>query len=426
MRRKSAVWLEACTGEAGKQDLVPFRDRLMSVRPFTPDDWQAVNRLHREVWWPQRSTFGWAWLDANPARHDISAPSGWVAQNEAGEAIAFVGNLVQRFWLGEQRRHAASGFSIIVPRSARGQSRPLIQAALRQPNIFVAYTFNANPSAARLYPRQGLLPWPSRTHMVKLSWIVDPLACLGGRLLREIVQRAPNLADPDREHFMNRRLRGRFPVEGARPVLISSSITTLTDVAPGSAYEAFWHELRQEGRLIADRSPEILSWRLTDPDRTDPPVVLAFWRGGQITGFALAILAKGNPIEPASLEIIDLIALQDEPHAIPALVEALTEQARKLGAAKLRLQVVSEDMLRRLGHWAGRARREGGWGHCHAAFRADAPSALTWQPTPFDGDYGICQRPTPFVARQEPRSSSRRQLDRQVDPRPVQAQIRPS
>lgn len=390
----------------------------MSVRPFTPDDWQAVNRLHREVWWPERSSAGWSWLDANPARQDISAPSGWVAQNEAGEAIAFVGNLIQRFWIADQRLHGASGFSIIVPRPARGQSRPLIQTAMRQPNVFATYTFNANPSAARLYPRQGLKAWPPRTHMIKLSWVIDPLACLGGRVLREIVQRAPGLADPDRERFMNRRLRHRLPVDEVPPVSALSNVKTLTDVSPGSAYDTFWQTLRQEGRLIADRSPQVLGWRLADPDRTDPPVVVAFWRGGLITGYAMAILAKGNPIEPASLEIIDLVALQDEPHALPALMQALSEQARALGAAKLRLQVVGEDMLRRLGRWAGRARREGGWGHCHAAFRPDAPSVLTWQPTPFDGDYGICQRPTPFVAREETPCTSRRQ-NRPLPDRPI-------
>lgn len=382
----------------------------MSVRPFTPDDWQAVNRLHREVWWPERSASGWNWLDANPARQDIGAASGWVDQNEAGETLAFVGNLVQRFWIGDQRIHGASGFSIIVPRHAGGRSGRLIQTAMQQPNVFATYTFNANPLSARLYPRQGLAAWPPRTHMIKLSWVIDPLACLGGRILREVARRVPGLAE--QEHFMNRRLRRRSPLNATQTVSTSSSLTTLTDVSKGSAYETFWLTLRQEGRLIADRSPEVLAWRLADPDRTDRPSMLAFWRNGRITGYAMAILAKGNTIEPASLEIIDLVALQDEPHAIPALVQALTEQARTLGAAKLRLQVVSEDMLRRLGCWAGRARREGGWGHCHAAFRPDAPPVLTWQPTPFDGDYGICQRPTPFVARQERWQSSRRQSRR--------------
>ncbi len=373
----------------------------MSVRPFTPADRDAVNALHREVWWPERSDAGWAWLDANPARHDIDAPAGWVAVDASDRPVAFVGNLVQRFWHGEDRLHGGTGFSIIVPHAARGRSRNLIQAVMRQPDVFATYTFNANPMAARLYPRQGLAAWPPRTHGLKLSWIVDPLECLQGRLLRTLVHRAPRLTDPYREHFMNRRLKRRTPA--AAPIASSpAAVAVLDDLSDGSDYAAFWQALRAEGRLIADRSPEILRWRLNDPDRTDPPILLAFRRNGAITGYAMALLAKGNPIEPAALEIIDLIALQDEPHAIPALMQALMQTAKTLGAAKLRLQAMGEDLLRRLGPWAARAHREGGWGHCHAAFRPDAPSSLTWQPTPFDGDYGVCQRPIPLAREAQP------------------------
>lgn len=376
----------------------------MPIRPFTAADRAAVNALHRQVWWPERSEAGWAWLDANPARADIDAPSGWVATDEADRPVAFVGNLIQRFWNGEERLHGGTGFSIIVPHAARGRSRHLIQAVMRQPHVFAAYTFNANPMAARLYPRQGLASWPPRTHGLKLSWIVDPLECLQGRLLRALLHRAPRLADPHREHFMNRRLKRRRSEAAplASPPASTGAVEGLTNLADGSDYEVFWRALKAEGRLIADRSPDMLRWRLADPDRTDPPVLLAFRRDGAITGYAMAIPAKGNPIEPATLEIIDLIALQDEPHAIPVLMQALVQTAQKLGAAKLRLQVVNEELLRRLGIWARRAHHEGGWGHCHAAFRPDAPSSLTWQPTPFDGDYGVCQRPIPFSPADRP------------------------
>ena len=367
----------------------------MIVRPFTPADRDAVNHLHRQVWWPERSEAGWAWLDANPARHDLGAPAGWVVADAEDRPVAFVGNLVQRLWSGERRLHGATGFSIIVSEAARGRARGLIQAVMRQPNVFAAYTLNANPSAARLYPRQGLSPWPPRTHDLKLSWVVDPLELAQGRLLRVLLERAPRLADPHREHFMNRRLRRR-PAAAAMAATAADQVEALADLSDGSDYAAFWTALRAEGRMVADRSPEVLRWRLADPDRTDPPILLAYRRDGSIGGYAMAVLAKANPIEPASLEIIDLIALEDEPQAIPALMAELMRCARDLGAAKLRLQVVAEDMVRRLGGWSRRARREGGWGHCWARMDPAGPATHSWQPTPFDGDYGVCQRPTPL------------------------------
>ena len=384
----------------------------MHVRPFQPLDQSDVNALHRAVWWPERSHAGWDWLDVNPARADIDAPSGWVVEDKDGRPAAFLGNLVQRFWYGEARHNGVTGFSIIVPPAARGRSRQLIQTFLRQPGVFASYTFNANAKSAPLYARHGMVPWPPRTHGLKLSWVVDPVACLHGRLLRTAVKRAPTLSDPYRERFLNRRLNG--PAES----LLPRGVTPLTDLGDGSDYGLFWERLKREGRLVADRSPAILRWRLADPDRTLEPVLLAYRRGDAITGYAMAVLAKANPIEPAFLEILDLVALQDEPHAIPALMRALLVQARDRGAAKLRLQTLDEEMLRRLGDHADRARHEGGWGHCHALFASDGPPRETWSPTPFDGDYGVCQRPVPVSPTMYDRNTAS-VLGIETDARPV-------
>jgi hypothetical protein len=363
----------------------------MSLRPFEPDDHAAVNALHRAVWWPERSTAGWNWLAANPAGLEIGAPSGWVVPGRDGNAAAFMGNLVQRVWKDDRRRHVAAGFSVIVPRAVRGQSRALIRAVLDQPNIAAGYTLNANPTSAPLYARHGMSAWPARTSALKLSWIVDPIDCLRGRLLREAVRRAPHLTDPYRERF----LRSDRGLGRTRPPRFPSLVSALTDLSDGSPFGDFWQALKVEGRAVADRSPEILRWRIADPDQTEPPLLLAYTRDGAVTGYAMAILSKATPVDPVVLEILDLVALQDEPHAIPALMRALVDQARARGAAKVRLQVVNEELTRRLGAWAIGARHEGGWGHGHVHFREGAEDLGGWSPTPFDGDHGFCQRPAP-------------------------------
>jgi len=139
----------------------------------------------------------------------------------------------------------------------------------------------------------------------------------------------------------------------------------------------------------------MLRWRLSDPDLTARPLHLARQIGGEITGHALALLGKGNSIEPPTLEIIDLEALDRDRAAIPALVSALLKHAPTLGAAKVRLPVVAEATLRDLGDLARKARREGGWGHCHAIVE-DPELARAWSPTPFDGDYAVCARAVPL------------------------------
>ncbi|HUH23946.1 MAG TPA: N-acetyltransferase [Brevundimonas sp.] len=368
----------------------------MTIRRFHPSDVADVNRLHRDVWWPERSPEGWRWLENNPARRALDAPSGWVIEGRDGRPGAFLGNFIQRFWSGERALYGATGFSVIVPPDHKGCSRELLGTFVRQPGCFARYTLNANARSSPLYRRFGMVPWPVATHALKLSWIINPSACLYSRGLRALVAREPRAARWLGEQLMPPR-RAQQPTEDVR---LPQDVSVLSDLSDTSPYARFWTALRDQGRPVADRSPAMLRWRLSDPDLPARPLHLACVRNGQITGHALALMGKGNSIEPPTLEILDLEALDRDRAAIPALVAALLRLAPALGAAKVRLQVVTDAALHDLGDLARKARREGGWGHCHVAFApnlegADVDEAGDWRPTPYDGDYSFCIRPLP-------------------------------
>lgn len=384
----------------------------MSIRPVRQSDLEAVNALYRSVWWPQRSSEGWAWLWSNPAAAGRNTPHGWII--DAGDGpCACAGNFIQRFWRGDQALYGATGYSIVVPREHRGRSRDLVRAFVEQPDCFARYTLNANARSSPLYRRHGMIPWPPLTHDVKLSWLVDPLACLYGRGLRRIVDQAPQVARLLGEQLspLPRLLGGRMQRAQDR---LPSAVSLLDDLTDDSDYSRFWDALRGEGRLIADRSPAIMRWRLSDPDLTVPPLTLAYRANGRITGFAVAMLNKQTPLEPPILEIIDLIALETEADALQSLLEGLRTLAPALGAAKVRLQTTSPELLQALGPLVDKAHREGGWGHCHVAFDAGMQDA-GWRPTPYDGDYSFCLRPLPARAsaalRLAPTSAPRRAME---------------
>lgn len=368
----------------------------MPLRPLDASDLEAVNRLHRSVWWPERSFAGWRWLMNNPAASEIDAPHGWVIDNGGGPQ-ACLGNFIQRFWLNDRPLYGATGYSIVVPPAQRGRSRVLIDAFINQPACFARYTLNANARSSPLYKRHGLSPWPPEAHAVKLSWLIDPAACLYGRALRAVVDRAPTLARLLGEQLspLPRLLNGRGLRRAQRR--LPDQVSVSPDLSDRSDYAGFWDALRNEKRLTADRSPAIMRWRLADPDLTVPPLTLAYRKGGRTTGFAIAMLNKMTPLEPPILEIIDLIALDNDSEAIQTLCESLLRLAPALGAAKVRLQVAPIELQRALGPLATRARREGGWGHCHVAF-APGMQDFGWRPTPYDGDYSFCLRPLPHRA----------------------------
>lgn len=372
----------------------------MVIREITEADYPAIQALHRGVGWPERSLAGWRWLFEDPVRREVGAPAGWLVEGRDGVPAAHVGNMIQKFRLGDRILYGATGFSIIVDPAVRGASRQMIRAFVEQPRLFAAWTLNANSKSHRLYARHGMQAWPGPTHALKLGWPVDPFALLAARGLRHLVNAAPTLAPHIGERLMNGRL-GRIP-----DLVLPPAVERLTDLRDRSPYADFWQALVAERRLLSDRSPETMRRRLADPDLTTPPLLLAYRRDGRVVGVALALLAKANIVEAPVLEIVDLEALDASPEAIPALMRALVDAARATGAAKVRLQVVSPRLLARLGPWAGRARREGGWGHSHVRFYEDGLADL-WSPTPWDGDYALCLRPVPPSSRGATRASAR-------------------
>ena len=213
------------------------------------------------------------------------------------------------------------------------------------------------------------------------------MICAAASLVRRAAPDRSGQAGPER--LMNTR------VNRPRELRLPPGVTALADF--DADWDGFWSRLKNSGAVLADRSAETLRWRMADPDRTSPPISLVYRREGVITGWIMAQTAKMSRHEPPVLDIIDLAATPGEPDAVQALAAALVANGRRLGVAKVRLQVVSPVVLAALGPLAGRARREGGWGHAHARFRPDWEQRLKagWSPTPFDGDYSFCLRPVP-------------------------------
>ncbi len=360
----------------------------MEVRPARDTDIDGINRLHREVWWPERSRAGWAWLRSNPGRAATGAPWGWVVPDDTDQPAAFVGNFVQGLVEGSDTWWVATGFSIIVSPSHRGAASRLVRTVLGQPGVRAVYTLNANRLSSGLYARHGMVPWPPTTSALKLSWVVDRAAVLRARAWRNLVARMPYSGLHLSERLMNRRLLA--PVEPRLP----DGIIPVSDFADHSPYQDFWRRLRATGHPMIDRSAAAVRWRRADPDQTTAPLTLACLEAGEIVGVIQCQLAKGSSVEPPILEVIDLVWLPHAEAAPPRLMRAVIGDARRMGAAKVRLQVVGPALLTALGGLLGSARHEGGWQHGHAWFE-DVSLSDRWMPTPFDGDHGLCLRPIP-------------------------------
>ncbi|MFN3911215.1 hypothetical protein [Hyphomonas sp.] len=361
----------------------------IDVRPIVPGDFAAIDRLMERVWFARRSAAGFDWLcHRNPGQSGL--PAGWVAEDRDGIVRAFLGNFVQRGWYQGEANLIASGYNFVSDADQGGRAVNVLRACLKQDSIALVHTLTANPFSGRLHTAMRLTPYPE-TGTLKLDWMTQPVVAAIGA----ISWRAHGLAG---EKFIRRipDLPRRVPDVNAWLAEAGGDVLRIAHPETDARLASFDLELRAGARLFAERSPAALQWRLSDPDDPVPPVLVAYPATGAIRGLALFQFNKPSEAEPPYLDVMDLVSLDPEDStAVQALIKAGLMLARRSGAARLRLSMVSPGLLRLLGPYADQARKTVST-FSHAFYKPKATTFTctgeTWQPLPYDGDNGPCLR----------------------------------
>ncbi len=347
------------------------------LRLVQPNDWQALNDLHRWAWFPERSEQGWAWL------HQLGrgAP-GWVLEDEHG-VCGYLGNIRQEYSADGDNLSAATGYSLIVLPRAKGGAKALLEAFRRQPGVFATSILNGNARSAPIYARNGFLPFPPHWADAKIVWPLAPLTILSERVARTIYRHRR----PARELFA-----------GSLSGAVSHCPQELAALNPwrdAEAIDRFDEELRGPGALLAARSARAFQDRFSDPDATLPPVLLGWRQGGHLVALAFAQVGKMSECEAPIIDVIDLTWLDPEGQG-PAgsLLSELRTHGRRIGASRLRLSIVNPaTALIAKSVPGGLVRRN--HIHAHVSLAPHAVDRLLWAPTPYDGDLGFFLRPPP-------------------------------
>ena len=366
-----------------------------SIRPIRMEDAADVSALLDWAWFAPRSQAGWRWLCRTPRSREARAvPVGYVAEDADGRVGGVFGLFVQDYVSSRGEVIGGTGHSLIVHPRLRGASSGLINAALDQSSMFGVSVLHGNERAAPLYARHGFEPWPVERGDLTLVRVTDPLAILAERAARAGVERRGDGAPRPAERF----LRDRVFQTGL--VRLGAKTRQLQAEDIDDRFDAFWDCLAGEGRLTARRDAAAWRWRLADPDRTRDPILLAWMDGEAIGGLLLAQISKVNEVQCPSLEVIDLVALEPcAERAVPELMGSLLRNASRLGVARVRMGVVTEETERLLTGVPGMMRRRTHV-HGHVRFlRSGADLAADWRLTPYDGEHGISHRHPPLPAR---------------------------
>jgi hypothetical protein len=302
----------------------------MQVRQVRLADLPSVSAIMTAVGWRAYTEERWQRdVQANPALApgDPASP-GWVLEHD-DRIVGFIGNLIQRYhWAGRLLRAATAWGYIVAPEGKPGALR-LVQAFASQPQVDLLLATTATlhvPQVLGLF-RFERLPQPD--YDVAYYWITHTRGLLAARLRRGglpagLAALAAWPAAP--LLWLEGRARGRRP----RPPAGDVRIERLGAEQVGEEFDALWRrKLAQTDRLISVRNGAVLRWQFSPRLRDVPPVLLAARRGDGLVAYAALLRGDRPEVGLRRIRIADLLALDDDPLAIRALLAAAWRHAAR-------------------------------------------------------------------------------------------------
>lgn len=366
----------------------------VKVREVQFSDFEAVQELKKRWGLSPDSMENWDRLwRQNPALQQPRAPypMGWVLDT-GDKIVGYLGNIVLRYFLGDQALIAATSHGFVVEPEYRGSTTRLSAAFYRQPAVDIYLTTTAIEAVARISRAFKADPLPQADYDTVLFWVLRPyrfaktlIKRLGARnTAAEIGARLASLAIG-----AEGILRGRRPRRPAVDLVISD--ISVEEI--GEQFEAFWSAKRMEGnRLLADRSAGVLRWHFTIPGDRGSVRVLCCYERRDLAGYAI-VRHDPSPDGGQKSMVADLLVKQDKPEVIAALWHAAYEHAGKAGSDVFEVLGFPENIRHVCSAWRPYQRK---YPACPFYYRASDPGLHTrlsdgaaWYASPFDGDTSL-------------------------------------
>lgn len=342
------------------------------------------------------STDHWAGLwQTNPALlRDQSIPIGWVLEKE-GNIVGYLGNIPLHYHYQDKRllATAARGFAVDV--EYRSQSFRLVAAFFSQKNVDIFLNTTANASAGSVFHLCKAEKIPQPGYDKALFWIVSAqglvgsvlrkrgygsvLASVGGAVLAPALQ-------------IEGLLRQRGPLVGAA----AFEVNVLEPQGIDEKFDDFWQRTLAERPqcLLADRSLRALRWHFghRGAGARQAKFVCAR-RSGKLMGYAVLTREDSADIGLRRSRITDLIAENDDPGLIDALLHAAFGQARVDGSHILELIGFPARIRGRFAAGQAYVRQLPSWPFWYKAVSPSLHQSLrhenVWYGSSYDGDASL-------------------------------------
>jgi hypothetical protein len=306
----------------------------VSLREARLSDFRAVADLKRHWGLSADSMENWErlWRD-NPAIGPLPRPIGWVLEAD-DRLVGYIGNIAQLYRYGGKTLTSVASHGLVVEPAFRGATLSLVAAFYRQEAVDLYLATTAIEAVGKIARAFKSDPLPQADYDTVLFWVLRPYS-FGQSVMRKL-QLGPVFSRLGAMFGsfaikVDGIIRGRKPGRGSTGLTVSESC--LSDI--GNDFQRLWEQKVSERphRLLADRSPAALRWHFEIPGDRGTTCVLCCRKNGELLGYA--VLRNEPPNEATGLRrslLADILAKQDDPEVLRALLRGAYEQATRSGS----------------------------------------------------------------------------------------------
>jgi hypothetical protein len=382
-------------------------------------DFDAVAELKKRWGLAADSIENWDRLwRRNPAieQSGVLPSIGWVLEAN-GTIVGYLGNIPLQCRLGDKTLTAVAAHGFVVDAPYRAVGLSLASAFFRQKGVDLYLSTSAIEAVGKIAVAFKSAPVPQADYDTVLFWVLKlypfsqalmkklnlgPALSWAGSIVASLAVGA------------DRILRRRWPKSVPSPY-------TINDIAPndiGNDFQDLWDSKLEEGsRLFGDRSPVALRWHFEIPGARGSARVICCRENEELVGYAV-VRSDTDPKNGLQKSVIaDLIARQDDPAIVRALLAAAHRYSKRAGSHVLEMQGFPSGIRGVCSEWNPYQRK---YPACPYYYKAADPllhktllDGAAWYACPFDGDATLI-RPSYSVAVPEATQDSTMECSRDI------------
>jgi hypothetical protein len=384
-RRESPSDLESDSG-------APTSHTPAKIREAKFADYEAITGLKQRWGLTPDPLENWKHLwQRNPAlKHmQTSGAIGWVVEAE-GRVVGYLASISSLYHFEGKTLTAVVGSGFVAEPAYRAHTVRLMAAFYAQKPVDLYISTTAVEATGKIACAFGCVPMPQPDYETVIFWVLRPYP-FAQTVMRKL-QIKPALSPvvgilASLALRMDKLFRRRWPRGSAKDLTLSE--IKVSEI--GEDFEILWNEKLGEGtRLLADRSLEFLRWHYNVPKDGAKTSVLCCRKQGQLIGYLMIRDEAGNANGLRRSLVADMIAKQDDPEIVKALIVAAYKHAKQAGSHVLEVQGFPAGIRRLCAQWNPYSRTFPATpfyykGAAPALHKTLSDGAL-WYGTPFDGD----------------------------------------